>query len=117
MNKIIFVFLAVLFTIQLHAQLFVNGQSLKGIETGQYIRVCVNSEIRYTTLSIDYGQLSSSIGVGDRIEGKNGRPYKFKSLIDGINQLYDLGWEFIPFDNGIDESNMLFKRRKDFEFN
>ena len=116
MKKIFFVFLSVLFTAQMHAQFYVNEKPFSEVATGQYIRLSVYSNIKQIAFSVDYGQHSRTIGIGDRIENKNGKPYKLNSKIDGLNQFYELGWEIIPLQEK-DVDYFLLKRRKDFEFN
>ncbi len=95
----------------LSAQLYVEGTLLTTSNTGAYIEV---TPLRRTDgtyhMGIDYGQTRSR-QPHDCLTDSKGRRYEFRSAIDGLNYLYDNGWEVVVVYNVQDIRRYLMKRR------
>lgn len=113
MKKIL---LALLFSAQallLSAQLYVEGTLLTSANTSAYLEA---TPLRRTDgtyhFQIDYGQKANkNVKPGECLTDDKGRRYEFRSAVDGLNFLYENGWEVSVVYNVEDLRRYLLKRR------
>ncbi len=96
-----------------------NAQdTIKVKRTEQYAEMIAAEKIFSTkvTITIDYGQ-EKSLWKDNRIKAEDGRAATFNSVIDAMNYMNGLGWDFInafPVSNGNGSVyHFFFKRRFD----
>lgn len=95
------------------AQLYVEGTRLDPSNTSAYIEA---TPLRRTDGSyhfqIDYGQKSKrDIKPGECLTDEKARRFEFRSTVDGLNFLYENGWEVVTVYNVEDMRRYLLKRR------
>ena len=95
------------------AQLYVEGTLLNSTNTSAYLEA---TPLRRTDGSyhfqIDYGQKANrSAKPGECLTDDKGRRYEFRSAVDGLNFLYENGWEVSVVYNVEDLRRYLLKRR------
>ncbi len=77
------------------AQLYVEGTLLSPSNTGVYLEAIPLRRIDGTFhLGIDYGQRRNR-RPQDCLTDSKGRRYEFRSAVDGLNYLYENGWEVV----------------------
>ncbi len=97
----------------LYAQLYVEGTLLTSSNTGAYIEITPLRRADGTYhLGVDYGQTRSH-KPHDCLTDSKGRRYEFRSAIDGLNYVYENGWEVATVYPVEDIRRYLMKRRKD----
>ncbi len=95
----------------LWAQLYVEGILLTPSNTGVYIEVMPLRRMDGTYhFGIDYGQRRKN-RPHDCLSDSKGRRYEFRSTVDGLNYLYENGWEVVTVYPVEDIRRYLMKRR------
>lgn len=98
-------------TFSLNAQLYVEGTLLTPSNTGAYIEVTPLRRPDGTYhMGVDYGQTRSR-RPHDCLTDNKGRRYEFRSAIDGLNFIYENGWEVVIVYPVEDIRRYLMKRR------
>lgn len=97
----------------LSAQLYVEGVLLNATNTSAYLEA---TPLRRTDgtyhFKIDYGQKPDrSANPGECLGDDKARRYEFRSTVDGLNFLYEHGWEVLVVYNVEDIRRYLLKRR------
>ena len=113
MKKVVLLFACLLQGLFAFAQLYVEGIRLDASNTSQYLEA---TPLRRTDGSyyfkIDYGQKAKAdIKPGECLTDEKARRYEFRSTVDGLNFLYENGWEVIEVYNVEDMRRFLLKRR------
>lgn len=111
MKHLLMTIAGILWSVLLSAQIYVEGTLLTPSNTGVYIEV---TPLRRTDgtyhIGVDYGQTRSR-RPNDCLTDNKGRRYEFRSAIDGLNFLYDNGWEVVVVYPVEDIRRYLLKRR------
>lgn len=110
------VFMLLLFLAQalfVSAQLYVEGVSLDATNTSAYLEA---TPLRRTDgtyhFQIDYGQKAKrEVKPGECLTDDKSRRFEFRSAVDGLNFLYENGWEVLVVYNVEDIRRYLLKRR------
>ncbi len=113
MKKVIFLVLFLAQSLWAAAQLYVEGTLLSSVNTSAYLEA---TPLRRTDGSyhfqIDYGQKANrDVKPGECLTDDKGRRYEFRSTVDGLNFLYENGWEVSVVYNVEDMRRFLLKRR------
>ncbi len=112
MKSLLTITLLVLSSAMACAQLYVEGIPLSPSNTGAYLEATALRRIDGTFhMGIDYGQKRSR-RPHDCLTDSKGRRYEFRSAVDGLNYLYENGWEVVeayPMGGGI--RTYLLRRR------
>lgn len=95
------------------AQLFVEGTALNSTNTSAYLEA---TPLRRTDgtyhFQIDYGQKAQAgVKPGPCLTDEKGRRYEFRSTVDGLNFLYENGWEVTVVYNVEDMRRYLLRRK------
>lgn len=95
------------------AQLYVEGTPLGPSNTSAYLEATPLRRNDGTYhFQIDYGQKPArDIKPGECLTDDKGRRYEFRSAVDGLNFLYENGWEVTVVYNVEDIRRYLLKRR------
>lgn len=111
MKKVLFFLVFLTQGILASAQLFVEGTLLNTTNTSAYLEA---TPLRRTDgtyhFQIDYGQ-KVKIGAKECLTDDKGRRYEYRSTVDGLNFLYENGWEVVVVYNVEDIRRYLLKRR------
>jgi hypothetical protein len=114
MKKVIFLFIFLSAGIFTYAQqLYVEGTALDASNTSAYLEA---TPLRRTDGSyhfkIDYGQKADAKAKpGECLTDDKGRRYEFRSAVDGLNFLYEHGWDVVLESTVADMRRFLLKRR------
>ena len=95
------------------AQLYVEGTLLDASNTLAYLEAkpLRRNDGTYH-FQIDYGQKAKAdIKPGECLTDNKSRRYEFRSTVDGLNFLYENGWEVIEVYDVADMRRYLLKRR------
>lgn len=95
------------------AQLYVEGTELTPLNTSAYLEA---TPLRRTDgtyhFQIDYGQKPDpKVKPGECLTDDKSRRYEFRSAVDGLNFLYEHGWELVLSSDVGDMRRFLLKRR------
>lgn len=95
-------------------ELYVGDKSFEeAVSDAMYVRIltCYLSSGQ-VNLRIDYGQeQGNGLRLKDYILGPNKKRYKFPSLANVLNTMYELGWELQPISRST-QNRLIFKRRE-----
>ncbi len=113
MKKGILLFCFLAHSLWAAAQLYVEGNRLDVSNTSAYLEA---TPLRRTDGSyhfqIDYGQKPKrDIKPGECLTDEKARRFEFRSTVDGLNFLYENGWEVVTVYNVEDMRRYLLKRR------
>ena len=115
MKKAVFLAVFLLQAWYASAQLYVDGKRLDSSNSSAYIEAIVrirDKENPNFYLVIDHGQRARpGLDNGDYLTDEGGRRYEFRSLVDGLNFLYENGWEVDQVYVYNDLRRYLLKRR------
>lgn len=94
-------------------QLYVEGVALGSTNTSAYLEA---TPLRRTDgtyhFQIDYGQKADpKVKPGECLTDDKARRYEFRSTVDGLNFLYEHGWEVVLESTVADMRRFLLKRR------
>lgn len=113
MKKVIFLLCFLAHSLFASAQLFVEGTLLDASNTSAYLEA---TPLRRTDgtyhFQIDYGQKAKRTAKpGECLTDDKARRFEFRSTVDGLNFLYENGWEVVQVYNVEDMRRYLLKRR------
>ncbi|MBK8192259.1 MAG: hypothetical protein IPK76_03195 [Lewinellaceae bacterium] len=113
MKKVIFLLFFLAQSLFASAQLFVEGTELTLLNTSAYLEA---SPLRRTDgtyhFQIDYGQKpDSKTKPGECLTDNKARRFEFRSTVDGLNFLFEHGWEVVLTSDVGDMRRFLLKRR------
>lgn len=114
MKKAILLLLFLPLSFALSAQIFVDGIRLDASNSSAYLEVVAlrkEADGRYHFVA-DYGQTQDAdLTKGDFLTDEKNSRYEFRSQIDGLNFLYENGWEVSQVYVYKDLRRYLLKRR------
>ena len=113
MKKVILLFVFLAQGLYLSAQLYVEGTPLTDTNTSAYLEA---TPLRRTDgtyhYEIDYGQKADrKVKPGECLTDEKARRYEFRSAVDGLNFLYEHGWEVVVVYDVADMRRYLLKKR------
>ena len=113
MKKPLLFTLFVLQTFLASAQLFVDGKRLDSTNSSAYLEVIpMHKEDGPYYFAVDYGQKPvPGAKRGDFMTDEGGRRYEFRSVVDGLNFLYENGWEVAQVYVFLEARRYLLKRK------
>jgi hypothetical protein len=113
MKKVTLLSLFLLNGLVLSAQLYVEGVLLDATNTSAYLEATPLRRNDGTYhFKIDYGQkVKADVKPGECLTDSKARRYEFRSAVDGLNFLYENGWEVAVVYNVEDMRRYLLKRR------
>lgn len=98
------------------SQLYVDGVRLDVSNTSAYLETIVRIRDRDNPsfyFIVDYGQKAKpGLNDGDYLTDAGGRRYEFRSVVDGLNFLFENGWEVVQVYVYNDLRRYLLKRRQ-----
>lgn len=100
MKKTIFVFICVLFAQLSYSQVSkkdVMIDSMKVVKNYVYCEILGTGSLFSTKvrIDIDYGQEVSFWNQDRRLKDETGKSIKFNSMVDALNYMGTIGWEFV----------------------
>ena len=113
MKKVLFLSLFLAQGLALSAQLYVEGTMLNTTNTSAYLEATPLRRNDGTYhFKIDYGQKTSgTLSRSECLTDDKARRYEFRSTVDGLNFLYENGWEVSVVYDVSDMRRYLLKRR------
>ncbi|MCC6460610.1 MAG: hypothetical protein IT260_09090 [Saprospiraceae bacterium] len=113
MKKGIFLLLFAAQSLLASAQLYVEGTRLDASNTSNYLEATPLRRADGTYhFQIDFGQKANrNTKPGECLTDDKGRRFEFRSTVDGLNFLYENGWEVNVVYNVEDLRRYLLKRR------
>ena len=112
------IFCILSYTQDLHAQIFVDGKNLSEIDT-KYLEVIISRRTmsQDVQIMIDYGQFIDYHKEFDQaITDERDNPIVFKSIVNTLNMMDKLGWDFIQTysasTNNFERFHYLFKKKE-----
>ncbi|TNE69709.1 MAG: hypothetical protein EP344_00085 [Bacteroidetes bacterium] len=113
MKKVLFLLVFLAQGYFLSAQLYVEGTMLTTANTSAYLEA---TPLRRTDgtyhFQIDYGQKADrEVKPGECLTDDKARRYEFRSAVDGLNFLYEHGWEVVVVYDVSDMRRYLLKKR------
>lgn len=113
MKKAFFLILFIFQSMLAAAQLYVDGKQLDASNSSNYLEVIpMHKEDGPYYLAIDYGQKPvPGAKRGDFLTDQGGRRFEFRSVVDGLNFLYENGWEVSEVYVFMEARRYLMRRR------
>lgn len=114
MKKTILLLMGIAISLSVSAQIYVDGILLGPTNSSAYLEVVAlrkEADGRYHFVA-DYGQAQDAdLTKGDFLTDEKNSRYEFRSQIDGLNFLYENGWEVAQVYVYKDLRRYLLKRR------
>lgn len=114
MKKAILLLMGIAISLSVSAQIYVDGILLGPTNSSAYLEVVAlrkEADGRYHFVA-DYGQAQDAdLTKGDFLTDEKNSRYEFRSQIDGLNFLYENGWEVAQVYVYKDLRRYLLKRR------
>lgn len=102
-----------------------NGQTVDGVNLGEkkdveYLQLVGYSQgvlKKKVVVIVDYGQKIKAFDTDTRVEGADGKPIIFNSMMDAMNQFNGWGWEllttyYVSVPNSGDVLHYVLRRKK-----